>query len=110
MKRCVRILAVLCFSLLLSVVAARAQTIVSGEITGTVTDASGAVIPAATVTLSSSDTGFNSEQTTGDSGTFRFSLLKPGNYTLTVAAPRFATYKANVVAQIVARKPRLQLN
>ena len=61
MKKCARYLAVLCFSLLLSVLATRAQTIVSGEITGTVTDASGAVIPAATVTLSSSDTGFSSD-------------------------------------------------
>ena len=78
---------------------ASAQTIVSGEITGTVTDSTGAVVPGASVNLASSETGFSSTQITGDTGTFRFSLVKPGNYTLTITASRFSTYKRTVVAQ-----------
>src|SRR5258708_21979788 len=49
-----------------------AQNIVSGEITGTVTDATHGVVPNATVTLTSNETGFNATTTTSSSGTFRF--------------------------------------
>jgi hypothetical protein len=80
-------------------VMARAQNIVSGEVTGTVTDPTGAVVPEATVTLSSSDTGFTNTQTTGPTGTFRFSLVKPGNYTLTVTAPRFSKVENSLIVQ-----------
>jgi carboxypeptidase family protein/TonB-dependent receptor-like protein len=76
-----------------------AQNIISGEIVGTVTDSTGAVVPNATVDLASSDTGYRSTQTTGPTGTFRFSLVKPGNYTVTVTGKGFATYKQGVVAQ-----------
>jgi hypothetical protein len=77
-----------------------AQSVVSGEIDGTVTDPTGAVVPNATVNLSSSETGFNGSTTTGSNGTFRFALLKPGNYTLTVSVAGFNTAKLTVVASL----------
>ena len=54
-----------------------AQTL-SGTITGTVSDAQGAVLPGATVTL----TGRTGSQTTvsDESGVFRFVGLNPGPY------------------------------
>jgi hypothetical protein len=76
-----------------------AQSTISGDIIGTVTDSTGSVVPSATVNLASSDTGSSSTQTTGPSGTFRFSLVKPGNYTLTVTAKGFSTRKQEVVAR-----------
>src|ERR1700730_6206622 len=76
-----------------------AQTSVSGEFTGTVTDSIGSAVPSATVKLASSDTGYSSTQTTGPTGTFRFSLLKPGNYMLSVTAKGFSTRKQAAVAQ-----------
>jgi hypothetical protein len=76
-----------------------AQNMVSGEFTGIVADSTGSVVPNATVTLSSGDTGYTSTQTTGPSGTFRFSLVKPGNYTITVTAKGFSTRKQAVVSQ-----------
>jgi len=75
-----------------------AQSTVSGEIGGTVTDASGAVVPNASVNLSSSETGFNETTTTGSTGTFRFALVKPGPYTLTVSGAGFSTAKRTVIA------------
>jgi hypothetical protein len=75
-----------------------AQSIVSGEISGTVTDASGAVVPNATVNLASTETGFNESTTTSAAGTFRFALVKPGNYTLSITAGGFSTVKRTVVA------------
>ncbi len=57
-----------------------AQTITTGDLLGTVTDSSGAVVTAATVTLE--QTGTNQVQTikTNGSGQYRFPLLKPGDY------------------------------
>src|SRR5258708_33849585 len=77
-----------------------AQNIVSGEITGTVTDATNAVVPNSTVTLTSTESGFNSTATTNSSGVFRFPLLRPGNYTLTVTAPNFRTSEHDVVVAV----------
>jgi hypothetical protein len=77
-----------------------AQSVVSGEIDGTVTDPAGAVVPNAKVTLSSSETGTSESTSTGSSGTFRFALVKPGNYTLTVSVSGFRTTKLTVVASL----------
>src|SRR5260370_42292817 len=57
--------------------AVQAQTVVSGEIDGTVKDPSGAVVPNTSVNLSSSETGFNQSTTTDSNVTFRFALLNP---------------------------------
>jgi hypothetical protein len=66
-----------------------AQSIVTGAVGGTVTDSSGAVIAGATVSLKSNDTGAVLSSTTASSGTFQFTLLKPGAYTITVTHPGF---------------------
>src|ERR1700676_4107048 len=77
-----------------------AQSIISGEITGTVTDATHGIVPNATVTLVSMESGFNATTTTNSSGTFRFPLLRPGTYNLTVTANNFRTSKRDVVAGV----------
>jgi hypothetical protein len=77
-----------------------AQSIISGEITGTVTDATHAVVPNATVNLLSTESGFNATATTSSSGTFRFPLLRPGTYNLSVTANNFRTSKRTVDAGV----------
>jgi hypothetical protein len=77
-----------------------AQSIISGEINGTVVDATHAVVPNATVDLLSTETGFKASVTTTSSGTFRFPLLRPGNYTLSVSAANFRTSKRDVTADV----------
>jgi len=57
-----------------------AQTNISGDIAGTVTDSSGAAIPGATVTITSVDTGAVQTVTTASAGEYRAALLKPGNF------------------------------
>jgi hypothetical protein len=84
----------------LTVNQAWAQSVVSGEIDGTVTDPAGAVVPNATVHLSSSETGTNESTATGSNGAFRFALVKPGSYTLTVSVAGFKTEKFTVVASL----------
>ena len=67
-----------------------AQSLVSGDLTGTVTDPSGAVVSGATVTAQSSSTGATRNATTGSNGTYRFSLLPPGSYVVSVTASGFS--------------------
>ena len=59
----------------------------TGQIQGTVTDASGAVIPVATVTLENPQTGVKVDTTTNSQGTFVFPTVLAGDYKLIVAAP-----------------------
>ncbi len=67
------------------------QSITTGEITGTVSDPSGAVIAGAAVRLSSPGTGAVRNDTTDAGGVYRFPLLQPGAYILTITAPGFQT-------------------
>jgi len=69
----------------------RAQSESTGALTGTITDPSGAAIPSATVTLVSSATGQTREMNAAANGTYRFSLLPPGTYSLKVSADGFKT-------------------
>ncbi len=66
-----------------------AQSLVSGDLTGTVTDPSGAVVPSATVALKNNATGATRTTTTNANGAYRFSLLPPGNYSVSVSAQGF---------------------
>ena len=68
--------------------AAQMQT--SGEVIGTVTDPSGSVVPASTVTLRNQATGQSREAITDASGSFVFQAVVPGNYDLSVNAKGFA--------------------
>ena len=79
-----------------------AQTIVTGDIVGTVTDPSNAVVAGATVTLTSPDTGVSATAKTTSTGYFRFPLLKPGNYKLSVVQSGFRTSTQAVVVAIGA--------
>ncbi len=67
---------------------AHAQQISGGNIYGTVTDESGAVLPGVNVALAG-ELG-NRATTTGAQGTFRFISVPRGDYTLTIALSGFA--------------------
>ena len=80
------------FVLLLFVAAAQAQNI-TGSIAGVVTDASGAVLSGATVTVTNTDTGVTIRTVkTGSSGEYSAPLLPIGNYSISVSAPGFKTF------------------
>ena len=68
-----------------------------GTIVGTVMDESGAALSGATVTLTSSDTGFHREVTSDDAGAYRFVSLVPGTYKVTVTKSGFKTYERSSV-------------
>jgi hypothetical protein len=58
------------------------QTLTTGDITGVVTDASGAVVPGATVSIRSHQTNESRNVVSTEAGRYRFSLLSPGDYTV----------------------------
>jgi hypothetical protein len=68
---------------------AAAQSVVTGAVSGTVTDSSGAVIAGATINLRSNDTAAVLFATTNTTGAYQFTLLKPGSYTLEVSHTGF---------------------
>lgn len=89
-----------------------AQTTTSGDIAGTVTDPSGAVVAGATVTITSTDYGTTDTVKTSSTGAYRLPSLKPGNYKVTVSQTGFrTTVKAAVVAigQVTTANIQLQI-
>lgn len=66
---------------------------INGQITGTVTDASGAPVADAKVKATNLQTGYSQDASTIGSGLFRLTLLPLGTYSLTVDASGFAPYK-----------------
>src|ERR1700758_4930449 len=101
-----------CLLVALSTNAAVAQSLTSGDITGSVTDPSGAAISNAQVTLKNIATGTTQTHTTNDQGTYRFSLLSPGAYTVSVSASNFQVTQQNAsvtVGQTTTLNVQVQL-
>jgi outer membrane receptor protein involved in Fe transport len=67
------------------------QSLTTGDITGVITDPSGAVLPKVQVTVRNDDTGATQKQHTNADGTYRLSLLNPGRYTITATSSGFQT-------------------
>src|SRR5207302_1720082 len=89
------------FMLLIGVVTAAIAQTGTSNITGSVRDVNGAVVPGATVTAKNEATGVTSTQTTTDSGLYAFSSLPVGKYTITVEKQGFKTLqKINNVLEV----------
>jgi hypothetical protein len=69
------------------------QTNTTGDVAGLVADSSGAIVPGATLTLTSLATGAARSTTSNSSGEYRFSQLPPGRYSLSVTASGFEKSK-----------------
>jgi hypothetical protein len=78
-------------AMLLAAAFTYAQT-TSGDLVGTVKDASGAMIPNASVTVTNEATGVATSMKSGAAGEFRASNLLPGQYDLTVTSAGFEPY------------------
>ena len=90
----------LCLVICLTAPGAFGQSLTTGDVCGTITDASGAVTPNVTVTLKSIDRGDTRTTTTSGSGLYRFSLLPPGNYALTAEAAGFTKAELTVAVSV----------
>ena len=66
---------------------------VGGRISGTVKDASGSVVPKATVSITNTATGIRQALTTDDKGVFAFLDLQVGQYDLEIVSSGFKPYQ-----------------
>jgi hypothetical protein len=82
---------------------ASSQT-VTGTITGTVNDPSGAVIPDARITLVNDATGETRETSSNEVGEFVFAAVRPGTYTATVEKAGFQSFKRTGIVLAIAER------
>ena len=79
-----------------------------GSVTGVVQDATGAVVPNATVTLKNTDQGITLTTTSTSRGNYTFNPVRIGHYQVTVAAPGFSTTTQEALTVAVGQE--LQVN
>src|SRR5260370_21220258 len=84
--------------------AAFSQGETTSAIIGQVSDASGAAVPSATVTVTNKETGLMRSASTDDSGRFNFPQLKPGTYSVKVEAEGFETQQNEAVSSALGQK------
>ena len=91
---------------------ANGQSTTQGAIAGTVEDVTGAVLPAATVTIHNDGTSAEQHLTADSNGYFDASLLEPGTYTVTITAAGFGDFKSSQVivqvGQVTSLTPHLK--
>src|SRR5580658_8343942 len=83
---------------------ALAQGETTSAIVGEVRDATNAVEPGATVTITSHETGLKRSARTDDAGRFNFPQLKPGTYSVKVEAPGFEPQQNDNVVSGLGQK------
>src|SRR5260370_13788982 len=94
-----RIFSLLAVALFL-VLSCGAQTSTS-QISGTVRDSSGAVIPGATVTLTNESTGVMQKQSSTEGGVYAFPAIPVGSYTIKAEAAGFrALIRSGNIVQV----------
>src|ERR1700689_5119912 len=91
---------------LLAAVSLSAQTF-RGTILGTVTDASGAVVAGAKVTVKNEGTGLERTAQTSADGSYNLPELPIGSYTVTVSGTGFQTFVTKGVTVDVASERRV---
>ncbi|MBW4043574.1 MAG: carboxypeptidase regulatory-like domain-containing protein [Acidobacteria bacterium] len=84
------------------------QTAVTGALTGVVIDTTGAVVPAANVTVTDTATGAVRKVTTNEAGRYTVSLLKPSKYEISATANGLESNKTTVVV-LVGQTPNADI-
>lgn len=97
----------LLFLVLLACAAATTAFSQTAQVTGRISDQSGAVVPEAQITITNTATGINRESVSNDEGYFTLPLLNPGEYRIAVKKDGFkplvqpsVTLQVNQVARL----------
>lgn len=91
----------LLFAALTLSLASFCQELGTAGLSGTVADASGAVVTGAKITIQNTATGAERETATTSAGIFVVPELAPGDYEVRVTAPGFAVAKSKVHLAVV---------
>jgi outer membrane receptor protein involved in Fe transport len=91
---------ILALTLFASVPAIYSQSTTSGYVTGSVTDASKALIKGAAVKLANTGTSLSLSATSGDDGAYHFDFVPPGNYKLRVEANGFNPWEQTLTVTV----------
>ena len=97
----------LCFTPILGTLWAQGPV---GTINGSILDATGAVVPGATVIATNVATGVESKTTSTSAGAYTLPYLPAGTYTIRVSAPSFRTSAAENVILRVAQDLTLNIS
>lgn len=92
---------------LIATIAGFAQS--DARVSGTITDAAGAVVAGASVTVKNERTGEERTAITGADGTFLVVALKPSVYTITATAPNFESHSQRGVELLVGQQASVGL-
>jgi hypothetical protein len=84
-----------------------AQSAGTGALAGTITDPSGAVVPGVNVTATNTETNQSRTTTTSTDGSYKFTLLPPGNYRIRFTATGFKSEEVPSVTVVVTETPVL---
>jgi Carboxypeptidase regulatory-like domain len=102
MRQVLRDCSLVVVSVLLTAAVASAQ-LSTAQLSGRVTDESGAVLPGATLTVTQTDTGFTRSDVTDTNGSYVLSNLPPGPYRVEVSLQGFRSYvQTGIVLQVAA--------
>lgn len=96
---------VFCLGLTSSLVFAQTVSQTQGNISGEVKDATGAIVPKATVTITGVSPGSSPEKTvnTNEAGLYSIENLNPGSYSVRVSMANFKTAEAQNVTVLVGK-------
>src|SRR5687768_8828474 len=75
-----------------------AAQVLYGSLVGNVVDASGAVVPGATVTITHRDTNQSRSVVTSETGAYSFPTIQPGTYDIKITKEGFRTYTRSEIA------------
>ncbi len=81
----------------------------TASVLGTVEDRSGGVVPGATVTLLSLDTGIAATKVSDEKGAYEFTSVRIGTYKVSAELPGFATAVADNVRVNIGARQRVDL-
>ena len=100
-RNALRVVATAFVSMVLAAGSGYAQTSTSAALTGFVYDASGAVVPGAHVSASNVDTGMLRSVDTSADGSYSFTLLPIGGYTISITKQGFQSYtQSGIVLEV----------
>lgn len=79
------------------------QSGTTATVSGTVTDSTGAVLPAAAITIRNVENGTERTTTSAEQGTYSVTQLQPGHYTVQIAHEGFRTYLQKDITLVIGQ-------